>query len=63
MAVLKPFTVMLCSSNGRYYRMRDRVLNRLEMALYGILIVVYVVGILYYTVIDDSWGIGVNIFR
>ena len=40
--------------------MGDRVLNRLEMALNGIVIVWYVIDILYYTIIGCSWGFGVG---
>lgn len=28
------------------------------MALNGIVVVLYVIDILYYTIIDDSWGVG-----
>jgi hypothetical protein len=41
--------------------MGDRVLNGLEMASVGIVAVLYLADILYYTTIDDSWGLGCQI--
>jgi hypothetical protein len=40
--------------------MVDRVVNRLEMASRGILDMMYVADILYYTIIDGSWEIGIG---
>jgi succinate dehydrogenase hydrophobic anchor subunit len=42
----------------KYYRGGESCLNRLYMAFSGIAVMLYVIDILYYTIIDDVWGIG-----
>lgn len=58
MAVIKLFETLLRFVKAEYYRDIESVLNRLEMAFSGIVVMLYIIDILYYTVIDDSWGIG-----
>ena len=58
MAVIKRFKARLCSIDTEYYRGIESVLNGLEMAFSDIVVMLYMIDILDYTVIDDSWGIG-----
>ena len=50
----------MCSVDAEYYRGIESVLNGLEMAFSGIVVMLYMIDILDYTVIDDSWGIGIR---
>jgi hypothetical protein len=59
-ADIKLFKTLLRFVNVKYYRGIDSCLNGSEMALNGIVGRLYVIDIEYYTVIDDSWGIGVR---
>ena len=63
MAVYKPFTTLLCFVNEEYYRGVESGLIRLEMALFEVFDILYVVDILNYIIIDDSWGIGVRNYK
>ena len=56
MAVIKLFTTILRFVDAEYYRCIESVLNELEMAFSGIAVMLYIIDILYYTVIDDNWG-------
>ena len=58
MAVIKPFKTLLRFVGTEYHRDIESVLNGLEMALYEITVIVYIIDILDYTLIDDGWGIG-----
>jgi hypothetical protein len=49
---------MLRFVDAEYYRVVVSVLNGLEMALNGIVTMLYIVDILYYTEVDDGRGIG-----
>ena len=57
-AVIKPFKALLRFIDAECYRGVESVLNSPEMAFSGIVAVLYVIDILQYTIVDDSWGIG-----
>ena len=57
-AVVKLFKALLRFVNTEHYRDIESVLNGLEMALNRIVTILYVIDILYYTTLYDSWGIG-----
>jgi hypothetical protein len=57
--VYKRFKVLLHFEDAEYYRDVQRVLNRIEMALGKVVVMLYVIDILYYTIFDGNWGIGI----
>lgn len=57
MSIHKQFTVL------RAQQKEDSILNGLEMDLNEIVVILYVVDILFYTVIAGNWEIGVNICK
>lgn len=52
------FKRLLRFINAEYYRGIESGLNGIEMALNRIAAVLYIADILYYTIVDGSWGIG-----
>jgi len=56
LAVYKLFNALLCFGNERYYWNGESVLNGLGMALNGIATMLYIIDILYYTVMIGELG-------
>lgn len=59
MAVLKLFKTLMRFINAEYYKGNESVLNGLEIVLNEKSGMLYIVDIVDYIVIADSWGIGV----
>ena len=57
-AAVKRFKALLRFDIAEYYRDIESCLNGLQMALNGIVAVLYVIDILCYTIIVGSWGFG-----
>ena len=59
---LKRFKALLRFVNGRYYKDRETVLNRLEMVLNRLLLMYYVIGSQIYVIIGDM-GLKMTTFQ
>ena len=58
MPVYKRYTAFRIKNDSQYYKRGDSVLNRLGIALNRIVAMMYMIDILYYTIIYNIWGIG-----
>ena len=58
MVVIKRFKVLLRFDIVEYYRGIESGSTGLEMALNEVFDILYIIDILYYTIVNDNWGIG-----
>ena len=58
MVIYERYTIFLHFINAEYYKKGDSGTEGLGMALNEIVVLLYMIDILYYTIIVGSWGFG-----